>query len=178
MMDGEPHDAARDPFALLGLAPSYALDAEDLRRALLKAGAHWHPDRYALSSAEDRATAETLMTAVNGAYARLADPLDRAEALLERAGVDVRDRETCPLFLMEVMELREAVDDGAHGALSVLAAREAQELAALAQVAAAWEAERMPAASAGSVATAWTEATYLHRVLAEARRVSSTTVER
>ena len=178
MSDGEPLDAARDPFALLGLTPSYALDPEVLRRALLKAGAHWHPDRYALSSEEDRATAESVMTAVNSAYARLADPLDRAEALLERAGVDVRDRETCPLFLMEVMELREAVDDGEDGALNTLAAREAQELSALTEMAAAWEAEQMPSATAGSVATAWTEATYLHRVLAEARRATTPKIER
>lgn len=173
MTDDRPRDAAQDPFALLGLDASYALDAETLRRALLREGARWHPDRYALASAEERDAAEERMTAANRAHATLADPLGRAEALLARAGVTVQGRETCPLFLMEVLELREEVEEGAAGAFERLVARERAEMEALAEAAAAWEQAGMPADGAGSVATALTEASYLHRMLAELRRAGA-----
>ena len=165
-----PLDAALDAFALLDLEPGYALDAAALRGALLRESARWHPDRHALASAAEQAAAETRMTALNHAYLTLSDPLSRAGLLLARAGIDVHGRETCPLFLMDVMEMREAVDDGDPRAIDRLAAREQRSFAALEEAFRDWEAAGMDAARAANAATALTEATYLHRVLEEARR--------
>ena len=58
-------DAAENPFALLGIAESFAVDGAALRDALRRASLRWHPDRFALAPPAERAAAEERMTAVN-----------------------------------------------------------------------------------------------------------------
>ncbi|MFM1867792.1 MAG: hypothetical protein RL591_1200 [Planctomycetota bacterium] len=98
---------AFDPFAILGFEPVFELDPRLLRARWMRAAAAVHPD----------AAGATLLSAkVNDAFRVLSDPLLRAEALLERFGVnvhamqDVVRRSLPPTFLMEMMELREQID--------------------------------------------------------------------
>ncbi|MEY2796045.1 MAG: hypothetical protein RIR10_1761, partial [Planctomycetota bacterium] len=98
---------AFDPFAMLGFEPVFDLDTRLLRARWMRAAAAVHPD----------AAGATLLSAkVNDAFRVLSDPLLRAEALLERFGVnvhamqDVVRRSLPPTFLMEMMEFREQID--------------------------------------------------------------------
>ncbi len=132
-------------FEVLGLEPCFALDAAELEQKLIEASLRWHPDRYALAPQADRLAAEDQMAAINEAHDALADPLNRAEILLTAANAGPEgdgqnpnlhaDRNADPMFLMEMMELREeveaAVQKGGDAALQMhqqLAAKESQVL--------------------------------------------------
>ncbi|MEM9188219.1 MAG: Fe-S protein assembly co-chaperone HscB [Myxococcota bacterium] len=103
-----------NPFAVLGLAPAFDIDPQELEeryRALQKA---LHPDRFAQASASERRLSLERAVTVNEAYRRMKDDVARAEALLELRGVAVGEtggQPTDPEFLMEVMELREELAD-------------------------------------------------------------------
>jgi molecular chaperone HscB len=103
-----------DPFQTLGVEPSFTLDLgaleqrhRDLSRAL-------HPDRFTGRPASERRQALSRAIEVNEAFRALRDPLQRAEAILRRSGVQrAEGQEPKPdaAFLMDVMELREALTD-------------------------------------------------------------------
>ncbi|MBT3340217.1 MAG: Fe-S protein assembly co-chaperone HscB [Planctomycetes bacterium] len=123
----------------LGLEQSWAVDTVALDTALREAGLRWHPDRFALATDAERATAEDAMSAINEAWRTLRDPFLRAQALLKELGApmqDGTDKNADPMFLMEMMELKEeAFDAEASGDSSRIrqldakfAAREFEEL--------------------------------------------------
>ena len=101
-----------DPFDTLGLAPDFELDVgtlearyRDLQKAL-------HPDKHVNAPPAERRAALARAVNVNEAYRALKDELKRAEALLARHGGKVSEEDagaSDPEFLMEVMELREAL---------------------------------------------------------------------
>lgn len=103
-----------NPFATLGLPARFDVDPEqieqryrDLQRAL-------HPDKFAQASAAERRMSLSKAVEVNEAYRAMRDDLERAKALLAVFGVDSRDERAGaadPEFLMEVMELREALGE-------------------------------------------------------------------
>ena len=103
-----------DPFATLGLAPSFDLDMSALQRAYLDAQQATHPDRLPASATPaERLKAMQHSMAVNDAYQTLRSPLARAQALLAMQNIRVggeRDthKPSTPL-LMQVMEWREAL---------------------------------------------------------------------
>lgn len=99
---------ADDPFALLGLAPSYDVDLAALERAFFERSKASHPDRVAGAPAAERVIALSRSRALNDAYQLVKKPVLRAEYLLARAGVTIGDNERLdPTFLMEILELRE-----------------------------------------------------------------------
>lgn len=101
-----------NPFEALGVEPAYGLDLvlleqrhRDLSRAL-------HPDRHAASGVAERRMALGRAIEVNESYRILRDPVRRAEALLALRGVatgEGKEPPASPVFLMEVMERREAL---------------------------------------------------------------------
>ena len=103
-----------DAFDVLGLPPTFDLDARaleqryrDLQRAL-------HPDKFAQASAGERRQSLSRAVSVNEAYRALRDDLKRAEILYVRLGGVVSERSgerADPALLMEVMELREQLSD-------------------------------------------------------------------
>ena len=100
--------AGTDPFALLGLQPSYDVDLAALERAFFERSKAAHPDRVAGAPAAERVAALSRARALNDAYQMIKKPVPRAEYLLVRAGVAIGDNERLdPEFLMEVLELRE-----------------------------------------------------------------------
>ena len=129
-----------DPFALLGLAPGYDIDAAALERAFFERSKALHPDRVAGAPAAERVAALSRSRALNDAYQLLKRPVSRAEYLLARAGVTIGDNERLdPTFLMEILELREELAEarvaGQHARVEELSramrARQVDALGAL-----------------------------------------------
>lgn len=73
-----------------------------------------HPDRYGQKSSTEQDFSRSNSTYLNVAYRTLKDPTLRAKYLLQLEGVgalDERSKTADPALLMEVMELREEVDE-------------------------------------------------------------------
>lgn len=96
------------PFELLGITPAFMIDKAQLQAAYLRRAAQLHPDISHLPE-EDAASATAEL---NRARAVLADPESRADALLRVLGGSAKetDKSLPDGFLMEIMEIREAVD--------------------------------------------------------------------
>ena len=101
-------------FQLFALAERFELDMQQLTdnyRALQRAT---HPDRFANASEKERRLSVQQAALVNDAFNTLKSPLLRATYLLSLRGVEVgAENNTAmdPMFLMEQMELREALAD-------------------------------------------------------------------
>lgn len=103
-----------DPFATLGLPRRFDVDlaaAEKTHRELSRA---LHPDKFAQAGASEKRDALSRAVEVNEAWRVVRDPIRRAEALFALAGVAVgegKEPKADPEFLMDMMELREALSD-------------------------------------------------------------------
>jgi len=97
----------QDAFDLLGLEPRFDLDRTAVDRAYFARSARLHPDVAAGSPDAAREMAE-----LNKAKATLESPERRADALLKRLGGPSREDHKVlpPGFLMEIMEVREAIE--------------------------------------------------------------------
>jgi molecular chaperone HscB len=103
-----------DYFALLGLERSYPLDEADLERRYHERSKLYHPDRHVKADGVTRVRNALATSELNQAYRVLRDPVKRAEYLLQLEGVAIADEKSgsnkvAPAFLMEMMELREAL---------------------------------------------------------------------
>ncbi len=105
-----------DPFATLGLPRRYDVDPGELDRRYRELQKALHPDRYTGAGASERRMSLSKAVEVNEAYRVLRDDVKRAEALLALLGpAPGGERETVSSeFLMEAMELREALADAKH----------------------------------------------------------------
>jgi len=107
-------DLSADHFALFGLERGFAVDGERLRARYRELQQALHPDRFVSAPENERRWSVQAAGRVNDAYTTLKAPLPRAVYLLSLAGVEI-DEETDtrmdPGFLMEQMELREAIEE-------------------------------------------------------------------
>jgi DnaJ-domain-containing protein 1 len=101
------------PFAILGLAPSWPVDAAAVHRARLGAAARCHPDRA--RDAVERADFEARMGSANRAAEHLLDPVMAAGAMLRASGADATELPLPPMELAELLERREWFDELRHG---------------------------------------------------------------
>ncbi|MFT7669489.1 MAG: molecular chaperone HscB [Planctomycetota bacterium] len=106
-------DAAQNPFNVLGLEPSWAVDPKQLKRNLLRFSRFVHPDFFASEEEEVRENAERASAALNSAYEILHNDLARADWLVNSLGgpMESEDREMPQAFLMQVMEWSEILED-------------------------------------------------------------------
>jgi len=118
-----------DPFATLGIPRSFDVDLGAVERTHRELSRALHPDKFTGGSERNRRTALAKAVEVNEAWRIVRDPLRRAEALLRLGGLDLTEgQEPKPAaeFLMEMLELREALSDAknAHdlGAIRSMAA--------------------------------------------------------
>jgi len=105
-------ESLNDPFALFSLPASFDVDATALEQTYLAKSRAAHPDFHAADeAAQGQAVEES--SRLNEAYTILKTPILRAEHLLDRlggpSGLEVRDMP--PEFLMEIMDLREEIED-------------------------------------------------------------------
>ncbi len=103
-----------DPFATLGIAPSFDIDLSSVEKTHRELSRALHPDRYLGASASERRGALDRAVAVNEAWRVVRDPIRRAEAILRLRGLDTAEGgepKASPEFLMEMLEQREALSE-------------------------------------------------------------------
>ena len=101
-----------DPFATLGLPRSYELDLAAVEKTHRELSRTLHPDKFAQSGPGERRMALSQAVLVNEAWRVVRDPIRRAEALFELAGIPTGERnEPAPsqALLMDMLEQREAL---------------------------------------------------------------------
>ena len=105
-------------FELFGLNPVFDIDHAVLHAQQQRLQATYHPDRHVRSSDQDRRLSVQMASWINQAYETLRDPVKRSRYLLEIHGANLPDDSATTsdtAFLMEQIELREAVEDCRHG---------------------------------------------------------------
>lgn len=105
-------DLTRNYFEIFDLPPGFDVDLALLTARYRELQRTVHPDKYAHASAQERRLAVEMAANINEAFRTLKDPVARASYLLHASGVSVDGetaRQVSPAFLMEQMELREAL---------------------------------------------------------------------
>jgi molecular chaperone HscB len=101
-------------FELFGLPAAFAVEADRLEQSYRDIQSKVHPDRFAHAGDAERRASLQWTTRVNEAFQILKNPVKRAKHLLELHGVDVAFETNTAMpqdFLMQQMELREALED-------------------------------------------------------------------
>ena len=101
-------------FELFGLPVSFEVDIQQLSERYRDLQRAVHPDKFANASDRERRLAVEKAAQINEAFQTLKSPMNRARYMLEIRGVDFdneRDTHLDPMFLMEQMELREALGE-------------------------------------------------------------------
>jgi molecular chaperone HscB len=100
-------------FERLGLPRRFSIDRAELERLYLARSREVHPDFHAGTSAANQAESLAATAAVNEAYLILKDDFRRADYLLGLLGGptagEVKDMPQ--VFLMEMMEIREQIEE-------------------------------------------------------------------
>lgn len=105
-------DFSKNYFQLFDLPAAFDVDTDLLAEHYRELQRVVHPDRYANAPEQERRLAVQGSGHINQAFETLKAPLSRARYMLALNGVDPDARSettTDPLFLMEQMELREAL---------------------------------------------------------------------
>jgi molecular chaperone HscB len=105
-------DFSSSYFELFGLPRAFGIDVAQLDSRYRDLQRIAHPDRYASAGDQERRLAMQQATRINEGYQTLKDPLRRGRYLLELGGFAFSDQHHTtrdPEFLMEQMELREAM---------------------------------------------------------------------
>lgn len=105
-------DFSQNYFELFDLPLSFEVDRGHLAEKYRDLQKVAHPDRYANASGQERRLSLQQSTLINTAFETLKDPLKRASYILSLRGIDIDTQKggtMDPGFLMEQMELREAI---------------------------------------------------------------------
>ena len=107
--------ALPDYFALYNISPTLSPDAAAVRKRYYELSRQYHPDRIPAGDAKAQIEALRMSAQVNEGFRILGDEDARLGYVLLREGVLVADEQykLPPAFLMEMMELNEAVGEGA-----------------------------------------------------------------
>lgn len=100
-------------FDLFGIDRSYSLDRLLLRDRFRELQKKFHPDNFASASEQERRLSAQYAALINEAYTTLSDPMQRGRYMLTLHGIDTNeehDTRMDPHFLMQQIELREALD--------------------------------------------------------------------
>jgi len=100
-------------FTLMGFEPDLELDEAELKSRFEHLRTQFHPDRFSHGSALERRLAVQRAADINAAYAVLSNPLSRAQLYFELRGITLDEARSMgdAAFLMQQMELREALED-------------------------------------------------------------------
>ncbi len=103
-----------DYFEFFNLPKHFNIDRQLLDQSYLKVQQEVHPDKHASAADSEKRQSLQIATYANTAYQSLKQPLKRGFYLCELAGLDpeLETNTSMPReFLMQQMELREAMDD-------------------------------------------------------------------
>jgi molecular chaperone HscB len=107
-------ELTQNHFELFGLPVAFDIDAQQLAERYRELQSIVHPDRYANAGDRERRQSIQHAAQVNDAFQTLKSSLRRARYLLQLQGVEFDDEKEThldPAFLMEQIELREALAD-------------------------------------------------------------------
>lgn len=108
-------------FTLLNMPESFALNLAALEKTYFDLQRQHHPDRAVGKSEKERADAVMLAMRLNDAYDTLKNPLSRAEYMLGLHGIFIDDStRPQPSLLMEIMELREQMQEAAKNKTALM----------------------------------------------------------
>ena len=110
-------DLKQNYFELFGFTPAFDLDTRTLQSEQRRLQSIYHPDRHVDADERARLMSVQMAARVNEAYETLRDPVKRSRYLLEISGAEMADESTTTsdtAFLMEQIELREALDSCRH----------------------------------------------------------------
>jgi molecular chaperone HscB len=105
-------DLSSNFFELFDLPVQFDLDTASLTQRYREQQRSAHPDRFANAPDNERRLSVQLAAHINEGFQTLKNPMTRARYLLELKGVEFDEQDTGldNLFLMEQMELREAME--------------------------------------------------------------------
>lgn len=107
-------DFSNNYFELFELQAVFDIEVTELDQRFQQLQRVLHPDKFASASDAERRWSVQAASRVNEAYQTLKQPLKRANYMLELQGLmlnEETDTQMDPMFLMEQMELREALGD-------------------------------------------------------------------
>ena len=113
-MSVTPLDVTLEYFEIFGFQRQFDIDQGQLSQQYRIIQATVHPDKFANATDAERLASVQTSSLINQAYQTLRDPLDRAKYLLGLYGIDLSvetDTRMDPQFLMQQMELREALEN-------------------------------------------------------------------
>jgi len=101
-------------FELFSLPVGFEIDVSSLATRYQDLQRSIHPDKFTNATDREKRLSMQQASIINEAYQSLKDPLKRAQYLLSLNGIDVNSESNTVMdtaFLMQQMELREALDD-------------------------------------------------------------------
>lgn len=101
-------------FELFRLPFQFKLDGGLLATQFRELQRRFHPDNFATASERDRLMSVQKAAQINDAFQTLKNPISRAEYILSEKKTDIRGEHKTlqdPEFLMQQMELREALEE-------------------------------------------------------------------
>ena len=108
------YDFNKNFFELFGFQPAFKLDLDQLDKTYRDIQSQVHPDKFAHLGDAERRLSMQWATLANEAYQTLKKPINRARYLLQLRNVETQEETNTAMpadFLMEQMELREAIMD-------------------------------------------------------------------
>ena len=103
-------------FEIFSITPTFDIDLVKLEAEYFKAQRLFHPDRFVGEPSAEKMAALQKSMDINQAYEILKNPLKRAQHLLQLQGIivgtDADSVKPSPALLMEIMEMREQLEEG------------------------------------------------------------------
>ncbi|XP_030272665.1 iron-sulfur cluster co-chaperone protein HscB isoform X1 [Sparus aurata] len=110
----QPPDEGTSFFKIMDCDYTFTLDTQKLQKRYLQLQRSLHPDNFSQKSVKEQEYSEIQSALVNKAYKTLLKPLSRGLYMLELKGMHIEegtDSSADSEFLMELMEINEALDE-------------------------------------------------------------------
>ncbi|CEP02045.1 unnamed protein product (mitochondrion) [Plasmodiophora brassicae] len=110
----QPPPQKKNVFQILGVEESFDVDLSKLSERYKQMQKSIHPDRFSNATDAEQKISSQYSAELSNAHRTIADPVQRAQALLHIKGVGIGESESVsdPKFLGEVLETRERIESG------------------------------------------------------------------